>query len=151
MNKWNTLVYFKLMLVILIVIISNIVSALWVHSCLLIHHIVMVWAPPPHKIEVPHLPIHCSEQFIILNSHKTLKFNIVLYVLTLSISNLFFFGSLCYAYKTKKHRKYSIIAHIISIATDVIKMIWNWLLRSGEYQNTYIVLSVTVYKVLSVN
>ena len=42
MSEGNTLVPFKLMLVILIVIISNIVSALWVHSCLHIHHIVMV-------------------------------------------------------------------------------------------------------------
>ena len=42
MNEGNTLVHFKLMLVILIVIISNIVSALWVHLCLHIHHIVMV-------------------------------------------------------------------------------------------------------------
>ena len=45
MSEGNTLVHFKSMLVILIVIISNIVSALWAHLCLHIHHIVMVWAP----------------------------------------------------------------------------------------------------------
>ena len=45
MSKGNTLVHFKFMLLILIVIISNILSALWVHSCLHIHHIVMLQAP----------------------------------------------------------------------------------------------------------
>ena len=45
MNKINTLVHFKLMFAIQIVIISNIVSALWVHSCLHIHHIMIVWDP----------------------------------------------------------------------------------------------------------
>ena len=48
MSKGNTLVHFKLMLVILIVIISNILSALWVHSSLHIHHIVM--CEPPQNI-----------------------------------------------------------------------------------------------------
>ena len=49
MGKGNTLVHFKLMLVILIVIISNIYSALWVHSCLHIHHSYGVSPPPPPK------------------------------------------------------------------------------------------------------
>ena len=36
-------------LAIMHLMVSQIVSALWVHLCLHIHHIVMVWAPPKYK------------------------------------------------------------------------------------------------------